>query len=262
MVSNSRSIKLVTNFVGFIGVLLIACSLALSVGLGCVSNAQSLDRQLSSAANFSPIVAGGPRTASLPATYGGSVVGYDLGQIALTNWQVAPDLPDLQTFIEFLYNGDSEVIRGVFIEDVLALPVIQQPEDNLNYVSDRLGVLTQFQMAAEFGVTGLLAHNHLSGKEFFMLQPGQEVWIIYGDKSLKTYQVSEIATFQKLSPYASQSDYIDLSTDLKLSTPEMFRRFYRNEGLLIFQTCMERDGSSNWGLLFVTAIPVEETSTQ
>jgi len=237
--------------------LLAACSLALSPGFEADSDAQSLHLRPISATNASYIAETDPLTVAIPFTYGGLVEGYDLQLAGLSAWQVAPDLPDPQSFIACLYNGQSDVIRGVFIQDVLALPVVQQPEDNLNYVSDRLDGLTQFQMAAEFGITGLLAHNNLSGKDFFMLQPDQEVWVIYGDKAVRKYKVFEIDTFQKLEPFSPQSDYLDLSTNIKLSTSEMFRRFYRGEHRLIFQTCLEKDGLLNWGLLFVTAIPID-----
>jgi hypothetical protein len=237
--------------------LLAACSLALSPGFEVDFDAQSLHLRLISATRASYIKENDPLTVAIPSTHGGLVAGSDLQRVGLSAWQVAPDLPDPQSFIASLYNGQSDVIRGVFIEDILALPVVQQPENNINYVSDRLGGLTQFQMAAEFGVTGLLAHNNLSGKDFFMLQPDQEVWVIYGDKAVRKYSVSEIDTFQKLELFSPQSDYLDLSTNIKMSTSEMFRRFYRGEHRLIFQTCLEKDGLLNWGLLFVTATPID-----
>ena len=260
MDSNILPNRLVTRFLLFLGAFLAACSLAYPLGLGSVSDVQSLDWRPISVPNFYSTAEGNLLTAGLPTTSGGSIQGYDLQRTGLSTWQVAPDLPNLQAFIASLYNGQSEVVRGVFIQDVLALPVVQQPVDNLNYVSDRLGVLTQFQMAAEFEVIGLLAHNNLSGNDFFMLQPDQEVWVIYGDKAVRKYRVSEIVTFQKLKPFSPQSDYLDLSTEFKLSTSEMFRRFYRGEHHLVFQTCLEKDGLMNWGLLFVTAVPIDSGS--
>jgi hypothetical protein len=257
MVSNIFSNRLVTRLSFFFVAFLAACSLALPLGLGGNTYLQSLEPRPISADYASYIAVSDPITFAIPSTYSGFVEASELQGVDLSAWQVAPDLPDPQMFITYLYNGQSDVIRGVFIEDVLALPVVQQPEDNLNYVSDRLGVLTQFQMAAEFGITGLLAHNNLSGEDFLMLQPDQEVWVIYGDKTVSKYRVSEIATFQKLKPLSLQSDYLDLSTDLKLSTSDMFRRFYRGEHHLVFQTCLEKDGLLNWGLLFVTALPID-----
>lgn len=166
--------------------------------------------------------------------------------------------PALEAFITAVANGESADIRGVYLRDNFALPIIQQPDDRPAYVSNHYGLVTQFKSAARYGVTGLLAHNYLAGKEFFKLQIGQEVAIIYGDHVLRRYQITEIDQLQKLSPDRQTSDYIELSTGRKLSTSDVFRRYYRGEHHVTFQTCLEKDGNYNWGLLFVRAIPVNE----
>jgi hypothetical protein len=117
---------------------------------------------------------------------------------------LAPDLlvdldPDLQNFIaEVTQGGPGTDLRGVYIQDVLSLKVEQQPEDKATYVSTEPGTVTQFESAARYGVTGLLAHNYLSGKLFYGISPGQEVNLIYEDGSIKRYRVSDIQSFQKL----------------------------------------------------------------
>lgn len=125
-------------------------------------------------------------------------------------------------------------------------------------MSNRYGLVTQFKSAAKYGVTGLLAHNYLAGKEFYKLQIGQEVDIIYGNHVLRRYQITEIDQLQKLSPDRQISDYIELSTGRQLSTSDVFKRYYRGEHHLTFQTCLEKDGVFNWGLLFVRAIPLSD----
>src|SRR5690349_3808392 len=89
-------------------------------------------------------------------------------------------LPNFSDFSKTVQNGDAKALRGVYVPDALALPVIQQPVGNPGYVSTDDGKLTQFAMASQFGNVGLLAHNHLSGKFFSQLAVGQEVWLVYG----------------------------------------------------------------------------------
>ncbi|HWQ84189.1 MAG TPA: hypothetical protein VN363_06455, partial [Anaerolineales bacterium] len=151
----------------------------------------------------------------------------------------------------------SGTVRGVYLAGGFALPIIQQPEDKPAYVSNRTGLVTQFNAPSNYGVTGLLAHNYLAGEEFYKLRTGQEVALIYGDSLIKRYQVARIDTFQKLTPSRLKSDYLELSTGRRLSTSQMFKRFYRGDEHLTFQTCLEKDGLLNWGLLLVTAVPVD-----
>jgi len=171
--------------------------------------------------------------------------------------QIYEESPDFREFIDTVSNGESSAVRGVYLEGVFALPVIQQPETKPTYVSNRSGFVTQFGVAANYGVTGLLAHNYLAGKEFYKLHPGQEALIVYGDRLVRRYKVAEVGTYQKLNPTRLHSDYQDLGTDRQLSASEVFKRFYRGEHHLTFQTCLEKDGLLNWGLLFVRAVPVD-----
>jgi hypothetical protein len=68
-------------------------------------------------------------------------------------------LPDFADFSRSVQNGDPTVLRGVYVPDVLALPVAQQPLDRPYFVSSRDGETTQFGMASQYGNIGLLAHN-------------------------------------------------------------------------------------------------------
>lgn len=165
---------------------------------------------------------------------------------------------DAQQFAEQLYTGQAELIRGVYAAGRFALPVIQQPEGKNLYVSSQMGRVTQFNLAADQGVTGLLAHNFLSGIEFYELEVGDQIWIIYGDKELVPYQITTIRTYQKLEPSNLRSDYHDLTDHSQLSTSELFRLYYRGPHHVTFQTCLEQEGLLNWGLLFVVATRLEE----
>lgn len=167
------------------------------------------------------------------------------------------DAIKFQDFVAQISNGDKEIVRGVFIANEFALPVIQQPEDNPVYVSTKHGLITQFGLANGSGITGLLAHNYLSGALFYNLDIGEELFVIYGDGGIKTYRVSSIHQFQKLNPNSSKSNYLDLASGRILTTKQVFNRFYRGVHRVTFQTCLENEGNLNWGLTFITATPLK-----
>jgi hypothetical protein len=170
--------------------------------------------------------------------------------------------PDVsEAFIDFIYhvqNGQTGILTGVYVEDVLALPIVQQPDRNYMYVSEDMGVVTQFQSAANRGVTGLLAHNYLSGDLFFNLKIGDEVRLVYGDGSVKGYLVSEIESYEKIDRRSSNSDYVNVETNERLSTQELFTRMYSGEEKVTFQTCIKKGSDWSWGRIFIKAMPLIE----
>ena len=91
------------------------------------------------------------------------------------------NLPTFPDFSQTVQNGQATVLRGVYVNHILALPVIQQPSGNAGFVSSSDNQTTQFRMASQFGNIGLLAHNHLAGKSFAQLSIGDEVLMVYGD---------------------------------------------------------------------------------
>ncbi len=161
----------------------------------------------------------------------------------------------LQAFRQLVADGQPGVIRGVFVEGVLSLPVVQQPPGDWNFVSQEEVIATQFQSAAQNGVTGLLAHNFLAGKLFFDLKRGQKVFIISGDGKLSRYQITTIQRYQKVDSSSTSSDLIDLSSGTRLSAGEVFNRVYTGRDQVTFQTCIEKDGNWTWGLIFIIARP-------
>lgn len=144
----------------------------------------------------------------------------------------------------------------VEVSDVFSLPIVQQPKDNPVYVSSKRGIITQFQQATQNGITGLLAHNFLSGKEFYKIKIGQEISIRYSDQIVRNYRISSIYHYQKLDPSNMFSNYIDLHTNKEQSTEEVFDRFYRGHHHLTLQTCLEKEGRLDWGLMFIVAQPI------
>lgn len=164
--------------------------------------------------------------------------------------------PVFRQFAELVMNGNAEQVRGIFVEGLMALPVVQQPLGEAAYVAGQMDVVTQFQSAADHNVIGLLAHNYLSGSLFYQLTEGEEVRIIFGDGSYQRYRVSGSYAFQKLEPSNLRSDFVDMSTEEVLTTNQVFNLFYNGEHHVTFQTCLEEGGLSNWGLTFVVAEPI------
>ena len=164
-------------------------------------------------------------------------------------------LPGFADFSRSVQNGDATVLRGVYVPDVLALPVVQQPVDRPYYVSNRDGEATQFGMASQYGNIGLLAHNTLSGRDFSRLSIGQQVRLVYGDGRVEDFVVTNIMRFRASNPESVSSSFRNLDRKETLSAGEMFTRTYTGERHLVFQTCIAANGNESWGRLFIIAVP-------
>lgn len=170
-------------------------------------------------------------------------------------------LPAFKDFSKAVQNGDAEALRGVYVADVMAMPIIQQPAGNPGFVSGADNVATQFGMASQYGNIGLLAHNNLSGKNFSQLTMGQEVRLVYGNGKTEIFVVTEILRYQALQPTSTQSSFRNQSKDETLTAEQMFKRVYFGERHVTFQTCIEASGNLSWGRLFVIAVPkVQDTA--
>jgi hypothetical protein len=166
----------------------------------------------------------------------------------------------LISFADFnrsVQNGEADILRGVYVPDVLALPVVQQPAGKPYYVSNRDGQITQFSIAAQYGNTGLLAHNTLSGRLFSQLAIGQEVRLVYGDGSVKYFVIAQLLRFQALQPESVSSSFRNLDRNETLTAGQMFNRAYLGENRTVFQTCIAAEGNPSWGRLFAVAVPKE-----
>jgi hypothetical protein len=173
---------------------------------------------------------------------------------------VTPTLPayinNLQQFTDTVANGEAGVLRGIFVAGVMAVPVIQQPQGNYNWISEAYDNVTQFQAAAEHGVVGLLAHNTRAGRAFSQLQPGKVFYLVYGDRSTRAYKITDLHGFQALQPLSPSTDYLDLANGQKLTTGEVFSLYFTGSYPLVLLTCIEKNGDSSWGRLFLMASPV------
>ena len=169
-------------------------------------------------------------------------------------------LPSFTDFSKTVQNGQADVLRGAYVSNVLALPIVQQPSGNAGYVSNNTGEATQFRMASQFGNVGLLAHNHLSGKSFSQLAVGQEVRLVYGDGRVEYFVVKEVLKYQALQPNSPYSSFRNLDKDETLTAEQMFKRVYIGDRHLTFQTCIEAEENLSWGRLFVIAVPKTEAA--
>lgn len=170
----------------------------------------------------------------------------------------AASLPSFLDFSKSVQNGDANTLRGVYVSNVMALPVVQQPSSNAGYVSNNDGEATQFGMASQFGNVGLLAHNHLSGKSFSQIAVGQEIRLVYGDGRVEYFVVTEVLRYQAMQPTNPYSSFHNLDKDETLTAEGMFKRVYFGDRHVTFQTCISAEGNSSWGRLFVIAVPKSE----
>ena len=166
------------------------------------------------------------------------------------------NVPNLEDFITSVNNGDANALRGVYVQGVLAYPIIQQPSSSAGFVSMESNVVTQFNMAAQAGNVGLLAHNYLAGKSFSTLAVGNIVTLVYGDGHIEQFEITQIYQYQALSPLSPTSKFKDLNTKVIITAEELFNLVYRGDRHVTFQTCIEGAGESSWGRLFVIAEPV------
>ncbi len=167
---------------------------------------------------------------------------------------------NLLFFFETVKNGDPNSLVGLYSESILAYKIIQQPAQNPGFVSEQDGVVTQFKLAEMYNTIGLLAHNYLAGTSFSLLQKGQIVSVVFGDGSMRNYQVTKVESYQALSPDDPYSNFIrqsDLSSEV-ISSTQLFEQTYALGNQLILQTCIAQGDEDSWGRLFVFAKPVSK----
>lgn len=176
---------------------------------------------------------------------------------AVSPTQVATATSALTSFVANVKNGEAGQVVGVYVPNVLALRVTQQPVNDLAYVSASAGYATQFRLAANYGAIGLLAHNYLSGALFFNLSIGQEVDIIYGSGVIKRYAITALRHFQALRPTDPTSNFVDIDNNsgTQISNSDLFYQIYTGNRV-VFQTCINAHGNTSWGRQFVIATPI------
>jgi hypothetical protein len=171
--------------------------------------------------------------------------------------RIDTELLSLDAFVAIVENGEAGILRGVYVPEVFASEVIQQPDEIATYVSSVENTLTQFQLASRFGSIGLLAHNYLAGNTFFLLAKGQKFYLIYGDGETKVFVVTQTLRYQALQPDSPSSKFVDLADGHILTASKLFRKVYNRPDHVILQTCIYSDEIPTWGRLFVIAKPYD-----
>lgn len=193
--------------------------------------------------------------------FAGALLGILFCTFALPVQVYAKDIPNtfpnLNTFIETVKDGDASAVRGVYVSNVLALAIVQQPVGYPGYVSTDGSVATQFSIATEVGNVGLLAHNTLAGSLFPNIKQGDLIVLVYGDGRLESFVVVSIQRYQALDPLSPYSEFKNLETQITSTAEELFNNVYRGEYHLTLQTCIDNNGNSSWGRLFIVATPTE-----
>jgi hypothetical protein len=163
----------------------------------------------------------------------------------------------LHDFVALVQDGQADVVKGVYVQGLLAFRIAQQPSGNPSFVSENENEITQFDLARQMGVTGLLAHNDLAGQKFPELTIGQIVHVVYGDGSIQVYKISALARYQALDPTSGASNFKDLGSGETLRSNEIFKQYYTGSDHVTLQTCINQGGNPSWGRLFVVATPLE-----
>ena len=210
---------------------------------------------------FTPVKANSdiPDTNDLPVTGSPEVQTIDtlasiVNASARTNEiKTQQEIEEFHNFVTSVINGNNSQIVGVFVSNILSLPIEQQPASNAGYITTKENQATQFGLAAQYGSIGILAHNFLAGEYFFELSEGMTITIVYGDGSSDEYLINSIQQYQALSPYSPYSEFIDLETNQQLTATDLFYRVYDNDNTVVLQTCIEANGIDSWGRLFVSA---------
>ena len=167
-------------------------------------------------------------------------------------------VPPLEDFVEKVANGDPTLMVGIYSEGLFADVITHQPAGNFGYVDAKPGDVTLFHLAEENKTLGLLAHNYLAGHDFFKLEIGDEIHLILGDGSTLPFRVAELHQFQALQPNDAHSQFLNLETGVKEDSSQVFQEMYDREYQMVLQTCIDKDGNSEWGRLFVISEPILE----
>lgn len=167
-------------------------------------------------------------------------------------------IPSLNSFSASVQSAYPNQLAGIYIQNLLAVPIRQQPSGQPGYVSTTPETVTQFAAASKYGSIGLLAHNYLTGAQFFSIQRGSVITLVYGDGHVKYFQVTAIKEYQALTPTSAYSQFVNLAQPgTTLSSTDLFYQTYGLGNVLILQTCIASNNESSWGRLFVVAEPIE-----
>ncbi len=171
---------------------------------------------------------------------------------------VSSPIESRDAFVNSILNGESDQLVGVWLPGLTGLDVIYQPQNQPGYVNEKMNNVTVFQLAADFGSIGLLAHANKAGTYFHKLNKNQVIMLIYGDGVLVKYMVIDILEYQAVEPKNALTDFKSSDTTAELLTQEeLFHEIYATPGRLILQTCIIKGNENYWGRKFIVAEKVK-----
>jgi hypothetical protein len=142
--------------------------------------------------------------------------------------------------------------------------VVHAPSGSFaGYVSNDKDAVTLFGLAAEEQSIGLLAHRYLAGEYFDKINIGQKIIVVYKNGDIDIFIVDKILSYQALTPTSPSSDFVQVDKQLDpidnslISAAELFAKIYTKSDLVL-QTCIEKQGNTFWGRLFVKATLFDE----
>jgi hypothetical protein len=149
-------------------------------------------------------------------------------------------------------DGQIGVLRGVYVEDVLALKVIQQPADDPLFVSgdrDRHPVPN-----AAKTVSPGSGPNYLSGELFFQLESANKFsWSM--EMEWLRYTVTDISATRSTAD--NQEAGTSTCAPEKSNDCAGFQPGLYGKDHVTFQTCIKKGNEWSWGLIFVIATPTQ-----
>lgn len=146
---------------------------------------------------------------------------------------------------------------GIYLVGKKYFRIEQQPAGNPAYVSDRNNIVTSFSLPKHYGNLGYLAHNHLAGSYFSDLAIGDEIIVLPEQGDFLRYRITAVLRYRALQPRNPRSNFINLQTNQQCKAGDVFRQVYMGDEHVVLQTCIAKNGVSEWGRLFILAEPVE-----
>lgn len=171
--------------------------------------------------------------------------------------QAEEQLRIFDQFIVDMKNGNANQVTGIWVENVMALQVVQQPAGSPGFVSTIDDVITYFLYPwQKAGNHGLLAHNYLAGRYFFNVGYGDIITLVFGDGYYQDFEVTQIKEYQALQPDSPYSNFIDLETGEQKTVNTVFIEVYMGAFHTTLQTCIANGSEGEWGRHFTLAPPL------
>ena len=171
--------------------------------------------------------------------------------------QAEQQLRIFDQFVADMKNGNGNQVTGIYVENVMALQVVQQPSGNAGFVSTIDETATYFLYPwQKAGNHGLLAHNYLAGRYFFNVGYGDIITLVFGDGYYQDFEVTQIKEYQALQPDSPYSTFIDLATGEQKNVNTVFIEVYMGAFHTTLQTCIANGGEGEWGRHFTLAPPL------